>query len=144
MREVKVRWMKDAVLAANIEVGPHHLRADEPQANGGGDTAPNAHQLLLSSLGACTSLTLRLYARRKGWPLTDVIVQLTGLHQDGRYIISREVRLEGALDADQRARLMEIADKCPIHRTLTGEVAINTVENRDLTGGSASTEVSEA
>jgi len=144
MREVKVGWMKDAVLAAHIEVGPHHLRADEPEESGGADTAPSPHQILLSSLGACTSLTLRLYARRKGWPLTDAIVQLTGHQQDGRYIISRQVHLEGALDVDQRARLMEIADKCPVHRTLSGEIAINSTENRELAGGLAGTEISEA
>ncbi len=147
MREVKAGWVEGAVLAAHIEVGPHQLRADEPEEKGGGDTGPSPHQILLSSLGACTSLTVRLYAHRKGWPLTNATVRLTAQHQDGRYVINREVRFEGPLDLDQRARLMEIADRCPVHRTLTGEIVINTTENQGrLESGTesvGSTEVSE-
>ncbi len=128
MREIKAGWVEGAELAAHIEVGPHRLRADEPQEKGGGDTGPSPHQILLSSLAACTTLTLRLYAQRKGWPLTDANVYVTGEHEGGRYVINRHVHLEGPLDVDQRTRLLEIADRCPVHRTLTGEIAINTSE----------------
>jgi putative redox protein len=128
MREVKAGWVQNAVLAAHIEVGPHLLLADEPIDNGGDDTGPTSQELLLAALGACTTLTLRLYAKRKGWPLSDVDVRLTGRHEDGRYMISRQVHLEGPIDPDQRTRLMEIADRCPVHRTLTGEIVIHTSE----------------
>jgi putative redox protein len=131
MREVKAGWVQGAVLAAHIEVGPHQLRADEPEEKGGGDTGPSAHELLLSSLAACTTLTLRLYAHRKGWPLTDATVRLTAEHEEGRYVINRQVHLEGPLDVDQRTRLLEIADRCPVHRTLTAEIVINTSENTE-------------
>src|SRR4030095_13417234 len=144
MREVKAGWVEGAVLAAHIEVGPHHLRADEPEEKGGGDTGPSPHQILLSSLAACTSLTLRLYAQRKGWPLTDATVRLTAQHVDGRYVIDRQIHLDGALDVDQRARVMEIADRCPVHRTLTGEVLINTAASSEALENSDSTEISEA
>jgi putative redox protein len=144
MREVKARWVEGAVLAAHIEVGPHQLRADEPVEKGGGDTGPSPHQILLSSLGACTSLTLRLYAHRKGWPLIDATVRLTGQNEDGRYVINRQVHLEGSLNVDQRARLMEIADRCPVHRTLTGEIVINTVASLEALEDSGGAEVSEA
>jgi putative redox protein len=131
MRDVKAGWVESAVLAAHIEVGPHRLRADEPEEKGGGDTGPSPHQILLASLAACTTLTLRLYAHRKGWPLSDATVRVTAQREDGRYVINRQVHLEGPLDFEQRARLLEIADRCPIHRTLTGEVVINTSENTD-------------
>ena len=134
MREVKASWVEDAVLASRIEVGPHHLQTDEPEDKGGADTGPSPHETLLSALGACTTSTLRLYARRKGWPLTNAIVRLTGHHEDGRYVINRQVVLQGPLDLDQRTRLLEIADKCPVHRTLIGEVVINTSENREDVG----------
>lgn len=133
MRDVTAGWVEGAVLAAHIEVGPHRLRADEPEEKGGGDTGPSPHQLLLSALGACTTLTLRLYAHRKGWPLTNAHVRLTGQHEEGRYVISRLVQLEGPLDVDQRTRLMEIADRCPVHRTLTGEIVIHATEGTENT-----------
>ncbi|MGH9387421.1 MAG: OsmC family protein [Vicinamibacterales bacterium] len=128
MREVTAGWVEDAVLAAHIEIGPHSLLADEPFENGGGDTGPTSHQLLLSALGACTTLTLRLYAKRKGWPLTDANVRLTARQENGRYVITRQLHFEGELDPVQRTRLMEIANRCPVHRTLTGEITIDTIE----------------
>ena len=127
MREVKAGWVADAVLAAEVETGSHRLQADETVDNGGGDTGPTPHQLLLSALAACITLTLRLYAQRKGFPLQDARVHLTGEHRDGRYVIGREVILDGPLDAAQRARLMEISERCPVHRTLTGEIVITAV-----------------
>lgn len=108
----------------------HEWLADEPPANGGGERGPTPHQLLLSSLGACTVMTLRMYAARKDWPLRAVEVELGfsphGLPPGGGSLIERRITLEGALDADQRARLLELANKCPIHRVLTGEVQIAT------------------
>lgn len=123
-------------LAQEITVGRHRLAADEPTALGGTDTGPDPYALLLASLGACTSMTVALYARRHGWPLESVTVRLrhTKVHaqdcadcetREGRIDrIEREVELGGALSAEQRTRLLEIAERCPVHRTLRGEIDI--------------------
>jgi len=107
---------------------------------GGGDSGPNPYDFLLAALGACTAITLRLYAERKALPLDRVTVKLSHakIHaadceacetKEGKIDrIEREIALAGALDAEQRARLLEIADKCPVHRTLTSEVDIRTKE----------------
>jgi len=125
-------------LRQRIEAGPHMLVADEPREAGGGDAGPDPYALLLAALGACTSMTLRLYADRKGWPLEGISVRLehervyekdcaeceTG---DGRLSRIRSVvTLSGPLSADQRLRLLEIAERCPVHRTLVGPVRIET------------------
>ncbi len=126
MREVRV--VSDGTkFGQDITIGPHHLRADEV-GNGGADTGPEPHELLLAALGTCTSMTLRLYAERKGWVLRAVEVALSGAPADGQYTITRRITMDGDLDADQRKRLLEIADRCPVHRTLTGEVVIQTTE----------------
>jgi putative redox protein len=121
-----------------IAAGRHALRADEPVDFGGDDSGPGPYDLLLASLGACTSMTLRMYAERKGWPLRRVSVSLAHekIHaqdcadcetKEGRVDrITRHLTLSGDLSAEQRAKLLEIADKCPVHRTLTGEVQILT------------------
>ena len=125
-------------LAHGIRAGRHTLRADEPARLGGTDTGPTPYDLLLGALGACTGMTLRLYADRKGWPLEGVRVDLrhekihatdcaTCETQVGRIDrIERTVRLDGPLDDEQRKRLLEIADRCPVHRTLESEILIET------------------
>lgn len=130
MRDVRVA-SDGTKFGQDITIGTHRLRADEAADQGGGETGMGPHELLLSALGACTSMTLRMYAARKGWPLTSVHVALGGGPIDGKYAITREISMTGDLDAEQRQRLLEIADKCPVHRTLTGEVVIQTKEVPD-------------
>ena len=124
--------------AQEITAGSHRLRADEPESSGGTATGPSPYDLLLAALGSCTSMTVALYARRKGWPLTHVTVRLrhSKIHaQDCEQCETRETKLdlieseiafEGALDEAQRARLLEIAMRCPVHRTLTSRIEIRT------------------
>jgi putative redox protein len=128
----------DGRLSQSLLDGRHRLIADEPSNAGGDDAGPNPYELLLMSLGACTSMTLRLYARRKQWPLDRVVVRLRHgrIHADDCAgcetkiglvdRIEREIELQGSLDQTQRARLMAIADMCPVHRTLTSEINIVT------------------
>jgi uncharacterized OsmC-like protein/fermentation-respiration switch protein FrsA (DUF1100 family) len=125
-----------------VETGRHRLLADEPTAVGGLDSGPSPYDLLLAALGTCTSMTLRLYAERKALPLerTSVTLRHQRIHaadcencetKEGMLDrIDRAVRLDGDLDEDQRRRLLEIADKCPVHRTLTSEIEIRTREER--------------
>lgn len=114
--------------------------ADEPVGAGGDGAGPDPYTLLLSALGSCTSITLKLYARRKGWPLERVTVQLSQerVHstdsedcgtQPDCYIhkIRRKVVLEGNLSDEQRARLQEIASRCPVHKTLTSKIVIEDI-----------------
>ena len=121
-------------LAQHVHAGRHHLVADEPEAQGGTDLGPTPYAYLLAGLGACTAMTVRLYAQRKGWPLgeVDVVLRHEHAHADDAAAagvarlerISKEVTLGGELDDEQRARLLEIADRCPVHRTLTGELQV--------------------
>ena len=122
----------------DIMAGGHALLADEPESVGGTDAGPTPYDLLNASLGACTAMTLRLYADRKGWPLEEAYVRLEHgrVHaEDDRNCedrpvrmdrITREIRLDGPLEEEQRARLLEIADRCPVHRTLEAGVKLET------------------
>ena len=119
-----------------VVVGKHSLVADEPVSAGGGDAGPNPYDYLLTALGVCTSMTVGLYARRKQFPLENITVSLRHSRiyandceecetKEGMLDrIDVEVELTGSLSAEQRAKLMEIAEKCPVHRTLTSEINI--------------------
>jgi uncharacterized OsmC-like protein/fermentation-respiration switch protein FrsA (DUF1100 family) len=137
-RQVVVRETRNSKLQQIITTGPHRLLADEPVSVGGEDTGPGPYDFLLASLGACTSMTMRLYADRKSLPLERITVTLKHqkIHAEDCAEcetkvgmldqIDRVIAMEGALDAEQRKKLMEIADKCPVHRTLTSEIRIVT------------------
>lgn len=137
-RNVVVRETRQSKFQQTIAVGPHRMLADEPMAAGGEDTGPGPYDFVLAGLGACTSMTMRLYADRKSLPLERVTVTLkhskiyaqdcaecetkSGMLDQ----IDRLIAMEGPLDDEQRKKLMEIADKCPVHRTLTSEIHIVT------------------
>jgi uncharacterized OsmC-like protein/pimeloyl-ACP methyl ester carboxylesterase len=137
-REVVVGETRNSKFQQSVSIGPHRLIADEPVAAGGQDTGPAPYDFLLAGLGACTSMTMRLYADRKSLPLERTTVTLrhskiyaqdcaecetrTGMLDQ----IERIISMDGALDAEQRKKLLEIADKCPVHRTLTSEIRILT------------------
>jgi uncharacterized OsmC-like protein len=136
-QEVVVRSAGDG-LRQEIEAGAHRLIADEPLALGGTDAGPTPYALLAAALGACTAMTLRLYAKAKGWPLESIEVRLSHdkIHardcstcetKEGKLDrIERELILGGPLTFEQRKRLGEIADRCPVHRTLESEIHIHT------------------
>jgi putative redox protein len=107
--------------------GRHRIVVDEPTSNGGDDLGPNPYDLFDASLVACTSLTLMLYAQRKTWPLEDVRVTIdrdTTDERQGTYRLARRIELVGALDDAQRQRLLEIADRCPIHRLMHSKIEV--------------------
>ncbi|MFN8635654.1 MAG: OsmC family protein [Chloroflexota bacterium] len=124
-------------LHQDVVVREHQLVADEPRDAGGADDGPNPYELLLAALGSCTAMTILLYARRKQWPVEHVRVELdhSRVHvRDCEECETKDVRLDyfrkritvrGPLDEEQRARLEEIARKCPVHRTLTGTIRID-------------------
>jgi uncharacterized OsmC-like protein/alpha/beta superfamily hydrolase len=125
-------------LVTDILANSHRLVADEPISSGGSNLGPTPYDYLVAGLGACTAMTLRLYADRKDWPLDSVTVRLNHqkIHaadcetcetQEGRLDqIERQIELAGALDDQQKERLLQIANRCPVHRTLTSEIVINT------------------
>lgn len=124
-----------------IKAGSHYLTADEPQSVGGDDFGPSPYQLLSSALGACTAMTLKMYADRKKWQLGEIQVHL---HHDKIYaedqnesvnnggtkkkidVITRQLEFSADLDQNQKDRLLEIANRCPVHRTLEKSVVIKT------------------
>ena len=137
-RNVVVRETRNSKFQQTVSVGPHRMLADEPVAAGGEDSGLGPYDFLLAALGACKSMTMRLYADRKSLPLERATVTLhhSKIHaQDCAECETKEgmldeidvtIGLEGALDAEQRKRILEIADKCPVHRTLTSEIRIVT------------------
>ncbi len=124
--------------AQNISVGPHVLQADEPVEVGGNDAGSNLYELLMAALGSCASITVRMYSERKEWPLQGVHVDLSWarVHAEDCAQCDTEVRMvdeielelsfSGDLTEEQQTKLMEIADKCPVHRTLSSRVQIRT------------------
>ena len=125
----------ESAYAVRIAVSGHLLIGDEPEAAGGGDLGPAPYDLLLAALGECTAMTVRLYAGRQGWPLEAVEVGLT--HRKGGIAdtpdwtdhFTKTVHLHGpALSDEQRAKLISVAARCPVHRTLTGDPVIETME----------------
>lgn len=135
---VRVVETGESKFAQSIRTGKHVLPADEPPSLGGTDTGPTPYELLVAGLGTCTNMTVRMYADRKGWPLERVRVELKHRKRPveevpgcqsttGKVdVIERTLRFEGPLDDAQRQRLLEIADRCPVHRTLTSEIVIQT------------------
>ena len=121
-----------------ITAGRHQLRSDEPVSAGGTDRGPTPYDLLLGALGSCTSMTVGMYARRKQWPLRRVTVHLSHSRVHARdcavceneqamlTVINREVEFEGTLSDEQRARLLAIANRCPVHITLESKIEIRT------------------
>jgi len=135
---VTVMETREGKFTQEVRVGKHRLRADEPVEAGGTDTGLSPYDFLLAGLGACTSMTIRLYAELKKLPLEKVTVRLkhNKVHaqdcaecetKEGKIDrIDREIELTGSLDEAQRAKLLEIANKCPVHRTLHSEIWIPT------------------
>jgi uncharacterized OsmC-like protein len=136
-REVVVRGNAQG-FTQEIVLGPHQLTADEPKEMAGDDEGPTPYDLLLAALGSCTSMTVTLYAQRKSWPLQGVIARLrhSRIHatdcaecetKEGKIDrIELDIEFAGPLSSEQRSKLLEIAKKCPVHRTLTSETNIKT------------------
>jgi putative redox protein len=125
-------------LRQTVTIGPHQLMADEAKDVGSNDEGPDPYEYLLAALGTCTNMTLRMYADRKRWPLWEVRTALSHTknyaadcehcEQHGTIVdrIDRQIALFGELSEEQRSRLLQIADRCPVHRTLTSKIVIHT------------------
>ena len=138
MADVTVKASSDQKYTQSIEAGPYNFVADIDQSMGGEEKGPNPHQLMLSSLGACTSITVQMYAKRKGWNLDKVTIDLkedkvADPENPSRTMpkITREITLNGNLTEEQVTELTRIADKCPIHKLMTGpkEIATNVTKS---------------
>jgi putative redox protein len=127
---VEVKSKADEPYRTEISSGSHHFAADVPTDKGGLDTAATPHEMLLGALGACTAITVEMYAKRKEWPLKGVNVKVTeeSVEVEGKKVTKfvREIDLEGNLTAEQIDGLKAIADKCPIHKILTAQNQVTT------------------
>ena len=132
---VVVRIDSDQKYTAEVQAGKHQFIADEPETLGGKDFGPDPYQLLLSSLGACTAMTIKMYAERKNWDVGHISVQLNHskkleIDENGTEtgekidLFERKIQFSGDLDEKQRGRLLEIANRCPVHKTLSGTIEI--------------------
>ena len=129
----------DDTFTTDLKLGNHYLKADEPEDVGGNDFGPNPYEYVSGGLAACTAMTIKMYANRKEWDVQQIKVYIdhkkeSRKGEDGKTlkvdIFQRDVKLEGQLDEKQRKRLLEIADKCPVHRTLHGKVEVKTQERK--------------
>ena len=118
-------------LKYEISAGPHHFISDVSQEDGGEDTGPTPHEFMAAALGSCTAITIQMYANRKKWDLAYAEVVVGIEHEGGLTRFQRNIKLLGRLDDEQRSRLLEIANKCPIHKTLVGKIEVQTVLSRD-------------
>lgn len=119
-------------LGQDITIRQFHLLADEPPDLGGNDTGPTPFELVLAGLGSCKGITVKMYAARKGWQLEHVHVDCSLVKVDNAQTIQAQLQLVGVLTVEQRQRLLEIADRCPVHKLLMAETSIQTVLSPEL------------
>ncbi len=125
MRKVETQFGSGAY-DQSVTIGSHQLMSDVDASKGGGDSGPSPHEYLAAALASCTSMTLKMYAGRKNWGLLNAIVTVNISRTDEVERFTRTISLVGNLDAEQTARLLDIADKCPVHKALIGTIAIDT------------------
>ena len=126
----------ESLYAVNINVSGHTLKGDEPVASGGGNLGPAPYDMLLAALGECTAMTVRWYAKQQNWPLEKVEVNLTYQKLDKVDVFEKEVIVQGdALTPDQRKKLVDVAAKCPVQRTLESDVVIRTLPPSEIDRG---------
>ena len=110
--------------AQECTIGPHKIISDALPSEGGQDRGPSPHEYLAASLGFCTTITLEMYAKRKGWPLENTEVEVMIQETPGKATFERKIHLVGPLDEEQKKRLFEIAERCPVHKTLSSQITI--------------------
>jgi putative redox protein len=131
MAKVEVKTSQEGHFRQEINTGKYQINADAPVSAGGEATAPDPHELLLAALGACSSITMQMYAKRKGYPLKTVNVELSESKQENApgqntVVISKNIKVSGDLTDEQVNDLKVIADKCPVHKLISGDKQINT------------------
>jgi putative redox protein len=125
MRTVETQFGK-VPYEQRVTIGSHQMLSDIDAGKGGGDSGPSPHEFLAAALASCTGMTLKMYASRKSWGLENAIVTVNISRADEIERFTRTISLLGNLDAEQTARLLDIADKCPVHKALIGTIAIET------------------
>lgn len=131
MAKVQVKTVQEGHYQQEIKTGKYTINADAPESAGGEAKAPDPHELLLASLGACSSITMQMYAKRKGYPLKGVNIELSESKQEeapgqSTVVISKSITVSGDLSPEQINDLKVIADKCPVHKLISGNKQINT------------------